>query len=490
MAALEPPAAELAPAATRAGVVDLYRGLWSWAATAAERYHLALASEIVLIAVWLAVRTVSGAEGLPYLAWAVAAALLGLVAPASGLVVLAAIAPFDEPYGLGGDVLGFKHLLVWAVGLGVLPRLLLDRFGARRFPWSPPFLLAAGIAAGTALGVVNTFRHFGRDEAILAGQNWLAGVGAAMVVLAVAVWAASRGQLRPFYVAVGAAVVAGVIALTDWFDASALRDGPLGWLLSPKRFKTRLSGIIGSPNAMEALLIGPTALLICLALLGRDLRWRLPAALAVVPLLGALYYTYSRAALVGIWLTLVLVAWQVRRALGIGLFAAGVVAAVLLMPGYLEVRSEAIEHKSARPNAYFVASDQQRFQAWGAAIRMWLDRPFTGHGFRSYKELGARYGDERLNSPHNEWLRLFAEEGVVVGAVGIGFAATTALWLARRRGWLGSGLLAAFAGWLIAATFNNPFLFIQVSVIAFTLAGTGLALAARPPPAPARGPLG
>jgi hypothetical protein len=108
---------------------------------------------------------------------------------------------------------------------------------------------------------------------------------------------------------------------------------------------------------------------------------------------------------------------------------------------------------------------------------MWLDEPLVGHGFRSYHALGAAYGDEVLTAPHNEWLRLFAEEGVFVGLAGLGFVLGTLAWLSRPRDWLGTGLLGAFAGYSLAATFNNPLLFIQVSIICFTLAGAGLARA-------------
>ena len=47
--------------------------------------------------------------------------------------------------------------------------------------------------------------------------------------------------------------------------------------------------------------------------------------------------------------------------------------------------------------------------------------------------------------------------------------------LARVPGWVGAGALATALGWGVAATFNNPLLFIQVSTVVFTIVGTGLA---------------
>jgi hypothetical protein len=51
--------------------------------------------------------------------------------------------------------------------------------------------------------------------------------------------------------------------------------------------------------------------------------------------------------------------------------------------------------------------------------------------------------------------------------------------LARRPGWIGAGLLAGSIGYWLAAMFNNPLLFIQVSAIAFGFASYGIAAPVR-----------
>ena len=126
-----------------------------------------------------------------------------------------------------------------------------------------------------------------------------------------------------------------------------------------------------------------------------------------------------------------------------------------------------------------MASDEFRFRAWGAALRMVEDKPLIGQGYLAYKELAETFGDPVLGSPHNEWLRIFAEEGVIVGLVAIAFLVATAVTLARVPGWLGTGILAGFLGYVIAASFNNPLLFVRVSAVAFGIVGVGLALAER-----------
>ena len=124
-----------------------------------------------------------------------------------------------------------------------------------------------------------------------------------------------------------------------------------------------------------------------------------------------------------------------------------------------------------------MATDDLRFRAWGAAVAMWSDDPILGQGFLAYRELGDAYGDSVLGSPHNEWLRLFAEGGIVAGLLGLAFIGTAWWSLARVPGWLGTGVLSGFAGYVISASFNNPLLFVRVSAIAFPIVGVGLALA-------------
>jgi O-antigen ligase len=111
---------------------------------------------------------------------------------------------------------------------------------------------------------------------------------------------------------------------------------------------------------------------------------------------------------------------------------------------------------------------------------MFLDQPILGQGYRAYRQLSVQFGDPTLNAPHNEWLRFFAEGGLFVGLIGAGFALATIVILIRRTGWLETGILASFTAFCLAAAFNNPFLFNQVTIPAFILAGTGVALALQP----------
>jgi O-antigen ligase len=221
----------------------------------------------------------------------------------------------------------------------------------------------------------------------------------------------------------------------------------------------------------------PACVLIAIAVRGRDRRLRLASAIATVPLLLAAYLTYNRTVFLGLWLLAVVIGWRFRRWVGVAILVGGLALGALLLPSYVALRGQAVGAGSQpTPGETLIASDQQRLTAWSTAGRMFLDEPILGQGYRAYRQLSVAFGDPTLNAPHNEWLRFFAEGGIATGLLGAAFALATLLGLARRPGWLETGLLASFLAFCLAASFNNPFLFNQVTIPAFIVAGTGIGL--------------
>lgn len=455
------------------GPLDLYRALGDALARRVPRRTWAPAVEAVFIVSYLLLRSGDASRDVLAL-WVAAAAILALLHPGSGLTVFAVMAVFSEPFVLTRD-LGAKSIVVGALAVGLALRLVRR---PRDFPWSLPIALALAVVAGTLAGVGVAAARTDDATAADALVRWISGPATMGVVLVAAAWTARRGSLRPLIVVTAAGVVAGLVGLADFFDDAGIRDTALDWLVRPTRFETRLAGVIPSPNGVAALVIGPFAVCAAAAILGRTLRIpvRVLAAAGAAVLAVAMYFTYSRAALLGIFVVAVVVAWRIRRWLGAGLLVAGILAGVLLLPGYLASRSAAVGGGAeVDPSGVLVASDVLRLRAWAAASAIWADNPLLGVGFGQYGRYADAYGDAILNAPHNEWLRLFAEEGIAVGLVGVLWMGATVLTLRRVPGWLGAGALATAVGWGLAATFNNPLLFIQVSTVAFTIVGTGLA---------------
>ena len=462
------------------GVLDLYRAIWATGSGLFGRPRARLSIEIGFVAVWAVLR-MAGAGFELSAAWTAAAIVLAILSPGSGLVVLVATAPWDDPLFLSRS-LGLRHLLPLALAASVGLRILVR---PRSVPQLVPFAVALALLAVTLLlGVGSMFVRYGRTTGWDVASSWLAGLGGAMLVFLVAVWIGRGGDRRPVWAAVIAAAAAGILSLGDYLLPDAFRGLPIQGLLADKEFGTRLAGAIASPNAMVSLLVTPTAILAAALVLGRDRRLRVAAAVVLPPLLLTLWFTYSRAALLGIFAIAVIVLWRWRRRVGIALLVVGLAAGIALAPSYLQARGGVLGGSAAvEPGKVLIASDEQRITAWIAAGRMWLDEPLVGHGFRSYKLLGPEYGDQTLGSPHNEWLRLFAEEGIVGGVLGLAFVLSVALRLARAPGWLATGALGGFVAWALTATFNNPFLFLQVSAIALTVAGIMVGAGHRTPEA-------
>jgi hypothetical protein len=435
------------------------------------RYHAAIAVELGMIALWFVLRSVVAVENGLYLAWVAVAGAVALVSPTSGLVILAGTVPFYEPNELSRS-LGWRNLLVAVLGISVVLRLVAG--GWRSMVWTAPVRMAILVGAAAALGVANTWRFFPTEWAWHATHFWLASIGGAMILLVVGTWVATTGAQRFVVVGVAATTIAVALALTELFVPGSISTSSLGWIGFWKEFHGRLSGPIASPNGMAALAVMPVCVMTAVAVLGRGRGLRLLTATGATVLLVAMYVTYSRAALLSLFGLAVVIAWRLHRRLGLAVFAVGIVAGILLLPTYLQLRSQAGSAGASHPGSLLVATDVQRITGWQAAAAMWRDEPLIGHGFLSYKELADRYGDHVLSSPHNEWLRLFAEEGVLAGFAGLAFVATTLSWLSHGRGPLLAGILAGTIGYFTMATFNNPFLFIQVSAVVYPLIGYAL----------------
>ena len=470
------------PVTVPPGVIDLYRAMAATATDVSRRYRLALWSELALIGLYFALRT-TAADTTQMTVWLVAVVALSIASPVGGLVVLAAIAPFNEGLDLSRDV-GSKTAIPVALLVAIGIRWLVAP-AARARP-SAPVVLAAVLLVTTGLGLIRTAMRWGSDFTALAAGTWLSGIATMLLVFIATVWIARSGERRPLAAALVATTVAGLISLVDFWGDAAIRDSAIGWAVVGQFNPGRLTGVIRSPTSTAALVMLPISVYLAAVILAHGTRLRLLAAGLAAPLLAAAYLTYNRAVFIALYALAVVVGWRIGRRLGIGLLVGGIVVGIVLVPWYLSVRGQALGVGSqVVPGQILIASDQQRLGAWGAAARMFLDEPLFGQGYRAYRQLSIQYGDPILNAPHNEWLRLFAEHGAIIGLVGLAFMVTTAIRLARSPGWLGAGLFGSFLSLCIAATFNNVFLFNQVTIPAMVMAGTGVALSRRAP-APAR----
>jgi O-antigen ligase len=333
--------------------------------------------------------------------------------------------------------------------------------------------LAALLVVGTGISLfavsVNVDETFARQSIGV----WVGGIVTPFAAMFVAAWLARRGDLGVLPVLVVAASVAGVMGLIDHLSKGAFDGTGLAWTIEEGiKGERRLSGVPGLPNAAATMLLAPTILLGTAALGLRDRRLRVAAALGSVVALGILALTFSRSAFLALVAVAIVVAWRRDRRVGMLVAAASIVLVLVLLPQIVGQRGD------AGGDAGLVTSgDDDRVRSWTAAFRMWLDAPLTGHGFQSFRLLHGLFGEPEISAPHNEWLRFFAEEGVFLGIAGLALIGIGSLALARERGWLATGILGVFIGYVIMASFNNPLTYGQVGLMVFPVVGTGLGLA-------------
>lgn len=437
---------------------------------------------LLMAVLYYALRT-AHAEPRILVYWLVAASVLAFLRPMAGLLVLIAAGLFIWPVFIQRGFPTFT-VLPLVLAAGVLVRVAIafarDRAAVVQAYGNLALAFAAALAIGSAISVVTSYRRYGPAIGGDAWGRWLWAPGTALLVLLAAVWIVRRGDLRPLVAAVGTGTAAAVVSLANWFTHDGLRDGPVGWMVGPRPDLVRLSGITYWATGLEALLIVPVAVLAFAALFAADRRIRLIAALSCIPLTYAVWLTYNRAGLLGFFVIAVIATWRIRRPLGAALGGGGLIAGVLLLPGYLAVRGGAVGAASIlKPGEVLIPSDQMRLDAWAAAIRMWEHAPLLGTGFRSFYRLHAMYGSPILDAPHNEWLRFFAEGGAIAGVLGLLFLVSTAWWLARGRSWLAQAALAAFLCWALALSFNNILNYDQVSILTMTIVATGIVFVSR-----------
>ncbi|WP_435859093.1 O-antigen ligase family protein [Streptomyces parvulus] len=208
----------------------------------------------------------------------------------------------------------------------------------------------------------------------------------------------------------------------------------------------RAVGTFGAQDVMGMATVVSLGLVCALGLaLGRTpVRHRLLAAGCALALLLPLAVSFSR----GAWIaTAVTCAAQLllagpRRALAVG---AAVLAAGVVLVGGLGVGTAMLQERVGSITQVTDAPDQSvtdRYTMWAAAAGMWRERPLTGVGLKGFPEYrdshaslalssgsetdgaGAGYQRQPLLSPHNMYLLVLAEQGL------LGLVALAGSWLA------------------------------------------------------------
>ena len=415
---------------------------------------------IILIAVTVAVPT--ALAPLYAVAAAATAFVLGFVVFNAGglLLLLLAAFPWDDMLGFPTETVSISKLLGALLLIGYFLRAI-SRDEDVRLPATLPALIAfvmlvllsLMVSGDVASGLTKTLRYL------------LFGAFTFLFVQLVR----SRTEL---IVALRVLVLSSTAAAL--YGALSFISGDVG----------RVSGPIGEANDFAYVLASVLPFAILLG--ARDRRLRVLWWVCCAVLVGALFGTLSRGALVGL-AAVVLWAIATRRTRLGGVVAGAIVVGGVLLLAFTLWRP-LIDERLAAKSVVAQANVESREAYWRAAVGMAADHPVLGVG-------PGRYGVESkgyiLNDPinitepvvHNSYLEVLAEGGVPTLVAFLALIIGSWRLLARARGRFkdhddvdGLRIVAATQASLVVAIVSANFLSVQITIPLWLLAGIAAVL--------------
>lgn len=177
----------------------------------------------------------------------------------------------------------------------------------------------------------------------------------------------------------------------------------------------RIRSVYGSPNNLALFLGRVFPMLLVFGLFGRDQRRRLAYALAGVPILIALFFTFSAGAwLLGLPAAILFIGlMRGRRALAVAVGLIGLAGLSLLPFARAERVARLLDIGSSR-------TGQLRLKLWEATLNMIRDHPWLGVGldnflyqYREVYVLPEALADRDLSHPHNIILDWWTRLGIL-----------------------------------------------------------------------------
>ncbi|WP_420034731.1 O-antigen ligase family protein [Streptomyces sp. cg28] len=246
----------------------------------------------------------------------------------------------------------------------------------------------------------------------------------------------------------------GLVALGLWQGALGVYQYLTGTGASYAGEDIRAVGTFGATDVMGMSTVVAYGLVcaVALALGGATARVRLTALACAAGLVVPLALSFSRGAWIATAVVCVaqIVCAGLRRA--VRLLAIGAAAAVVLVGG-LGVGTSMLQERLSSITQVTAAPDQSvtdRYTMWAAAIDMWEEHPATGVGlknFPAYRDshasvalsagsdvagAGASFRRQPLLSPHNMYLLVLSEQGLLSLCAIVGAWAAMLVCGARR----------------------------------------------------------
>jgi O-antigen ligase len=216
----------------------------------------------------------------------------------------------------------------------------------------------------------------------------------------------------------------------------------------------RAVGTFGAQEIIAMSLAVSYAILIAVAgaVTLRRSRYRVSLALIAILLLLPLIFSFSRGSLIAtiVGALLSLAAHNIRLLVKLILAVSAVAISIMLLfptsgGGKIADRIESITQVTDNPDE----SVEDRYGLWITALNIFVDHPFTGGGLRSFATLKDSYAPLGLSStsdteqagnfqrqlilsPHNEYLLVLSEQGLLGGLAFISLLGATTIQSLRR----------------------------------------------------------
>lgn len=325
----------------------------------------------------------------------------------------------------------------------------------------PADALSALVVLYCALRLVRQRRRpLSRTAAVLLGLPVIGLAVAAMGASSPGAGLTGMGRYLQIFVLVPAAVLLlirgrsdfrllswGFVGLALWQGAIGVHQFLTGTGASYQGEEIRAVGTFGAQDVMGMATVVSFGLVCAVGLAlgaGRTaVRQRVVASCCALALLVPLALSFSRGAWIATAVTIVvqLLLAGLRRALKVGAVVAAL--GVILVGGFgvgsamLQERVDSITQVTDAPDQ----SVTDRYTMWAAAVGMWREHPLTGVGLKGFPEhrdahaslalsagsdtegAGAAFRKQPLLSPHNMYLLILAEQGL------IGLLALAGTWL-------------------------------------------------------------
>lgn len=244
----------------------------------------------------------------------------------------------------------------------------------------------------------------GRDLAFQAWTDNFVKIG--IMVFAIASLARAPGDFalasRAF---VAAGVMVSLVAIYNSVNAIGLVEG------SRVTIGRDMGSVLGDPNDLSLVLLFPLSFAVALVLTQRTgLISRAYGAMGAGAMVLAILATQSRGGLLGI--VAVAGTFGARRIKSRAVLIGGGLVAVLLLFAVAGISGRA--SGGAAEGGVVDESAMGRFEAWKAAFRMAMARPFTGVGLKNYSANFFYYSDwweGFAKAVHSTWFSVLSEGG-------------------------------------------------------------------------------